>query len=249
MPLGGKKALVTGAQQGIGRAIAIRFAREGADVVVNYLDDAGAAGEIAAEIEALGCKALTIQADIGAPGGPERLVAAAYDAFGSIDVLVNNAAVFPRAWFVDMPEEVWSSTLAVNLSGTCFTAQAVVRRMLAAGTQGSIINLASGAIHGLARSAHYAAAKAGVVALTRTMALELADKGIRVNVIAPGLTDTAQPRIGFSEEQLVELARTIPLRRMGRPDEIAAAVAFLASDAASYITGQTLHVNGGAFMG
>ncbi len=248
MQLSGKKALVTGAQQGIGRAIAVRFAKEGADVALNYLDDAGAAKAVATEIKTLGSRAFLVMADIGKGDEIERLVDQADAALGGIDILVNNAGIFPRAYFMDITEDIWDRTQRINLRGTCFVSQAVVRRMVQAGTKGSIINLSSSAIQGLERSAHYAASKAGIVSLTRTMALELASHDIRVNAIAPGLTDTAQPRGGFNEEQLQEIARSIPMHRMGTANDVAGAALFLASNDANYITGQILHVNGGAFM-
>lgn len=249
LQLAGKKALVTGGQQGIGRAIALRFAREGADIALNYLDDHAASKVIVSEIEAVGRRAIALPADISQRDHLEKLVNQAYAELGSIDILVNNAAIFPRCYFLEIPETIWDQTFAVNLKAACFTSQAVAARMVASGVGGAIINLSSSAIQGLPRAAHYVATKSGMIGLTRTMAIELAEKGIRVNAIAPGLTDTAQPRQGHTLEELEALGKAVPLGRMGRPDEIAAVAAFLASDEASYITGQTLHVNGGAYMG
>jgi NAD(P)-dependent dehydrogenase (short-subunit alcohol dehydrogenase family) len=235
-------------QQGIGRAIALLFAREGADVAINYLDDPDGARALASEIKALGRKATLIQADISKFTAIDALADAAEKALGGLDLLVNNAGIYPRAHFLDLSESTWDLTLSTNLKATCFLSQAVARRMVAAKREGAIINLASLAANGWSNSAHYSASKGGIIALTRTMAIDLAAFGIRVNAIAPGVTDTAQPRGGYTEEQLVELVKGLPIPRMGHPEEIANVAAFLASPASSYMTGQTLHVNGGAFM-
>jgi NAD(P)-dependent dehydrogenase (short-subunit alcohol dehydrogenase family) len=166
-----------------------------------------------------------------------------------IDVLVNNAGVFPRVPFLEMSEAEWDFVVDVNLKGTAFCAQGAARAMVAAKRSGCIINLSSQSIRGAELGVHYSATKNGVVGLTRSMALALASHGIRVNAIAPGLTDTAQPRYGHNEQELYQMARAIPLGRMGRPEDIANLGVFLASDAASYITGQVYHINGGSHMG
>ncbi len=249
MKCAGKVALVTGAQQGIGRAMATELAGEGADVAVNWLDDHDAAQRVAGEVGALGRRAFLVQADLGRIGEVRAMAAAVARELGPIDILVNNAGVFPRVAFLDMSEADWDHVLGVNLKGACFCAQAVARAMVAAGRPGSIINLTSGAaFRSSPRGAHYVASKGGLVSLTRAMALELAPHKIRVNAIAPGLTDTAQPRHGGSEEELALSARAIPLGRMAQPREIARAAVFLASDDAGFVTGQTLHVNGGSYL-
>ncbi len=248
MRLAGKVALVTGAQQGIGRAIALALAREGADVGVNYLDDRAAAESVAAEARGLGRRALIVPGDVARRSDVEALVAAVVGELGPPDVVVNNAGVFPRVAFLEMQESEWDHVLDVNLKGSFLCAQAAARAMVAAGRRGAIVNLSSSAIRGDARGVHYSASKAGVLGLTRAMALALAPHGIRVNAIAPGLTNTAQPRHGHTEEQLAAHAREIPLGGIAEPDEIARVAVFLATDEACRITGELIHVNGGAYM-
>jgi NAD(P)-dependent dehydrogenase (short-subunit alcohol dehydrogenase family) len=250
MDLSGKVVLVTGAQQGIGRAIALRCAAAGADVAVNWLDDEGVANAIAGEIRAIGRRSATPRADMARLAEVEAMVAAVEQELGPIDVLVNNAGVFPRVPFLELSESDWDYVLDVNLKGSCFCAQAVARRMVAKGRPGAIINLTSGAAYrGSPRGAHYCASKGGVVSLTRQMALELAPYRIRVNAIAPGLTDTAQPRYGSSEAEIAAMGQTIPLGRIAQPDDIARTAVFLASEEAGFVTGQVLHVNGGGYLG
>jgi NAD(P)-dependent dehydrogenase (short-subunit alcohol dehydrogenase family) len=177
------------------------------------------------------------------------MVASVEQQLGPIDILINNAGVFPRVSFLDMTESDWEFVLDVNLKGACFCAQAVAKIMVAAKRRGAIVNLTSGAaFRSSPRGVHYVASKGGVLSMTRAMALELAPYRIRVNAIAPGLTDTAQPRYGSSEAELAEAARAIPLGRMAQPEEIARTALFLASDDAGFITGQTVHVNGGSYL-
>ena len=246
----GKNVLVTGAQRGIGRAIALRFAAAGADVALNYLDDKAATESAGAQILALGRRATTIAADIARPEEARRLVHEAERALGPIDVLVNNAAIFPRAPFLELNEEMWDAVLDTNLKATFVCAQEAARRMVAAGRPGTIINLSSGAPYrGSMRATAYMASKLGIVGLTRGMARELAPHGIRVNAIAPGVTNTAMPRLGNTEEGLAAIGRANPSGRLAEPDDIADVVVFLATDEARYVVGQLIHVNGGDFHG
>ena len=248
MRLAGKVALVTGAQQGIGRAIAVALARDGADVGVNYLDDPSAAERVADEVRALGRRAIAVQADVSQAAGVHAMVRTLVDALGPPEVLVNNAGVFPRASFLDLEEREWDQVLDINLKGSFLCAQAVGRALVAAKRPGAFVNISSSAVRGDPRGVHYSASKAGIVGLTRAMALALAPHGIRVNAIAPGLTDTAQPRYGNTEEQIAARAREIPLGRMAQPEEIARVAVFLTTSGADWITGELIHVNGGYYM-
>jgi NAD(P)-dependent dehydrogenase (short-subunit alcohol dehydrogenase family) len=243
MRLKNRIALVTGAQQGIGAAICEAFGREGAKVAVNWLDDAEAGQRIADA-----CGGVAIQADIATSAGRAHLQAETERLLGLPDILVCNAGIFPRAEFLELTEETWDAVQDVNLKATAFQTQLFARALLAAGKPGVAITMSSSAVRGDPRGAHYSASKAGLLGLTRAMALALAPHGIRVNAIAPGLTDTAQPRHGNTEEELAERVKTIPIARLGQPADIAELACFLASEQSSWITGQVHHINGGLWM-
>ena len=245
-----KVAIVTGAQQGIGRAIAVGLARQGAAVAINYLDDPAAADVVAKEIQAGGGRCCAVQGDVSRAADVERLVSAAEKELGEVDVLVNNAGIFPRVDFLELSESVWDKVHGVNLKGTFLCAQAVARRLVKRRAPGAIVNVTSmAAYRGSPRGVHYVASKGGVVGFTRALALELAPHGIRVNAVAPGLSDTAQPRDGHSEAELRDMAELIPLGRIAQPESVADVALFLASDAARHMTGQVVHVNGGMYLG
>jgi NAD(P)-dependent dehydrogenase (short-subunit alcohol dehydrogenase family) len=243
MRLKNRIALVTGAQQGIGAAICEAFGREGAKVAVNWLDDAEAGVRVAAS-----CGGVAIQADISTSEGRAHLQAETERQLGLPDILVCNAGIFPRAEFLELTEETWDAVQDVNLKATAFQTQLFARALVAAGKPGVAITMSSSAVRGDPRGAHYSASKAGLLGLTRAMALALAPHGIRVNAIAPGLTDTAQPRFGNTEAEIAERVKTIPIARLGQPADIAELACFLASEQSGWITGQVHHINGGLWM-
>ena len=239
--LNGRVCLVTGGAQGIGEACCRRFAREGAKVVIADIDDTRGAA-LASELGGL-----YVHCDVGNKAQVDALVAAAINAHGRIDVLVNNAGIFKACDFLDITEADFDAVLRVNLKGAFLVAQAVAREMARAG-RGSIVNMSS--VNGtlaIPSIASYNVSKGGINQLTRVMALSLADKGIRVNAVAPGTiaTELAAKAVLTSEEAKARIMSRTPLRRLGEPAEIADTVAFLASDAASYITGEIIVVDGG----
>jgi NAD(P)-dependent dehydrogenase (short-subunit alcohol dehydrogenase family) len=251
MKLAGRVALVTGAQQGIGAAIAVALAEAGADVALTWLDDQPAADGVAARVRQAGRRVHLIRVDVARLADIDMMVTDTARVLGAPDILVNNAGVYPRVKLLEMRESDWDYVLDINLKAGCFAAIAVAKALIATGRgSGSVINISSQAIRGAVRGVHYSASKGGVVSMTRAMALELAPHNIRVNAIAPGTTDTAQPRYGAAEAELIEMAaRLIPLGgKMLTPEQIARTAVFLASDDANAITGQVLHVNGGSYM-
>ena len=247
--LADKCALVTGAQQGIGKAVVLALADAGANVAVNWLDDEAAAAELVQAVEAKGRRAVTIQGDVSKKADVLAMVDAAQAALGGLDILVNNAGVFPRSEFLEMAEEEWDLIHGVNLKGSFLVSQAAARQMVAGGTRGAIVNISSSSVRGHVLGVHYSASKTGIIGLTRSMALALAPHQIRVNAIAPGITDTAQPRYQFSETEMAEQSELVPLGAMAQPADIADIIVFLASDASRFMTGELVHANGGLYMG
>ena len=247
MKLEGKKALVTGASRGIGRAIALALAAAGADVAVNYAGSEAAAKEVAAAIEAMGRKAVVIKANVADNGESTAMVDEAVKEFGRIDILVNNAGITRDTLLMRMKEEDWDAVLTTNLKGVYNCTKAAVKYMMKQ-KSGRIVSISSVVgLTGNAGQANYAAAKAGVIGFTKAVAKEVAARGITVNAIAPGFIKTDMTSV-LSEKVVEGMLETIPLRRLGEADDIAKAVLFLVSEDANYITGQTLHVDGGMVM-
>jgi 3-oxoacyl-[acyl-carrier protein] reductase len=244
MSLKGRVALVTGSGRNIGRAMVLELAREGADVVVNARSNREEAESVAREAREMGVRALAVVADVGDAAQVERMMGAAIEEFGRIDILINNAGLRRSTPFVEMTHREWREILAVNLDGPFYCCKAVAPGMIQR-KWGRIINVGGQhAFRGGNEFSHVSAAKLGALGLTRSLAVELAPYGILVNHIVPGSFDTIREggnRIQMTPQQL----NAIPLHRQGQPEEAAKLCAFLASDGASYITGQTIHVNGG----
>jgi 3-oxoacyl-[acyl-carrier protein] reductase len=243
--IAGQVALVTGASRGIGRAIALALAAEGAKIVVNYASSQGAADEVVATIVAGGGEAIAVKADVSQESEVEAMVAKTIEAFGRVDVLVNNAGITKDTLLLRMKPEDWHSVINLNLSGVFLCTKAVSKIMLKQ-KSGRIINISSvvGEMGNPGQS-NYAAAKAGVIGFTKSVAKELASRGITVNAVAPGFIETDMTH-GLNTEGMLAF---IPLGRLGQAAEVAGAVRFLAADpAAAYITGQTLNVDGGIVM-
>lgn len=247
MTLVGKVALVTGGSRGIGRAIALKLAENGADVAINYAGNTAAAEEVKAAIEQMGRKALLIQCSVADTNGVQAMVNQVVKELGRLDILVNNAGITRDGLLMRMKEADWDDVMNTNLKGVYNCSKAVMRTMMKQ-KSGRIVNMASvvGEM-GNAGQANYAAAKAGVIGFTKSLAKEVASRGITVNAIAPGFIATDMTSV-LSDDQKAEMARTIPLGRAGQPEDVANAVLFLASEGAAYITGQVLNVDGGMVM-
>ncbi|MBM7107585.1 3-oxoacyl-[acyl-carrier-protein] reductase [Brevibacillus laterosporus] len=245
--LEGKVALITGASRGIGRAIALKYAEAGANIIVNYSGNEVKAQETVADIEKLGREAIMIRANVGNTEEAENMVKEALERFGKIDILVNNAGITRDNLLMRMKESEWDEVINVNLKGVFNMTKALTRPMMKQ-RGGSIINITSVVgVLGNAGQANYVAAKAGVIGLTKTTARELASRNIKVNAIAPGFVDTDMTDV-LPEDVKSGILAQIPFNRLGSADEISNVALFLASDASSYMTGQTLHVDGGMYM-
>jgi len=252
MRLEGRRALVTGSSRSIGRGIALGLAREGADVVVHYRNDRGAAERTAAEVRAHGGRAAVVRGDTAVAADVEGLVREAVEALGGIDLLVNNAGILKRTPFLEVAESEWDAILDTNLKGYFLVGQAVARQMVSRNVEGAIVNISSaGQLAAAPNLTHYCVAKAGVEMLTKQMALELAPHRIRVNAVCPGLIETDLNRRDIANPEFRErrLAR-IPLKTIGVPEDVVGAVIFLAAGSeARLVTGASVFVDGGQTIG
>lgn len=247
MLLDGKAALVTGASRGIGRAIALRLASEGAKVAINFAGNQKAAEEVKSEIEANGGEAILVQANVADPAAVEAMFAKVVEAFGTVDILVNNAGITRDGLLLRMKDEDFEAVIDTNLKGVFYCTKAAAKLMMKK-RSGRIVNMSSvvGLI-GNAGQTNYAASKAGVLGFSKSAAKELAARGITVNMVAPGFIDTDMTAV-LADKVKEAMVKEIPLRRMGRPEDVANAVLFLVSDCLSYITGQVINVDGGMVM-
>lgn len=240
-------AIITGAGQGIGRAIAIALSIRDTRVVIADVNGP-IASKVQEEIQSVGKKALAIEVDVSSEQAVTLMIKRTQEEFGTIDVLINNAGIYPSTTIEELTNQSWDQVIGTNLTGPFLCSRAAVPIMLEK-KKGRIINMSSStAFRGAKNGAHYAASKAGIIGFTKALALELAPSGITVNAICPGLTDTAQPRGHMTDKELYSKKERVPLERIAQPEDIVGPVLFLASDKASHITGQTILVNGGDLM-
>ena len=247
MRLENKVAVITGSSSGIGSAIALAFAEEGAAVAVDYRSHPGEAKEIVDQVESSGGKAISVHADVSSPEDVKNLIQKAVEEFGRLDVMVNNAGTEEKIPFLETPLDVWNRIISVNLTGTWLGCQEAARQIVNQGGSGRIINVSS--VHEdlpMPTNSPYCAAKGGLRMLMRTIAVELAPHNITVNNVAPGAVDTPMDApLKEDANRMQKLLSEIPLRRMGRPAEVASLVVYLASDDAAYVTGSTFVIDGG----
>lgn len=247
MTFAGRTAVVTGGSRGIGRAVCLELARGGANVALCYAGNETAAQETAAAIEALGAKALAVRCDVSDAAQAESLVSQAVEAFGTVDILVNNAGITRDGLLMRMPEADFDAVISANMKGAFLCMKAVARLMIRR-KYGRIVNLSSVVgLRGNAGQVNYAASKAGVIGMTKSLAKELASKGVTVNAVAPGFIETDMTA-AMQEAARMAVQASIPMGRPGAAEDVAHAVAFLASEEAAYITGQVLAVDGGMAM-
>ncbi len=245
--LQGKHALVTGASRGIGRSIALELAKQGASVAVNYSGSEDRAQAVVEEIEAMGQKAFKVQADVSNEKSVKEMITSVVDTFGSIDILVNNAGITKDNLLMRMKEDEFDQVINTNLKGVFLCTKAATRPMMKQ-RSGKIINVASiVGVSGNPGQANYVAAKAGVIGMTKSVAKELASRNILVNAVAPGFISTDMTD-ALSDEQRTSMLELVPLGKLGTPENVATVVKFLASDDAEYITGETIHIDGGMVM-
>lgn len=245
--LKGKTAVVTGGSRGIGKAIAMKLAALGANIVINYNSNSASVDQVIKEIEEMNVKAVKVQGDVSSFEDAEKIIKTAVSEFGSLDILVNNAGITRDGLILMMKEQDFDKVIDVNLKGT-FNCIRHASKVMLKQRSGRIISIASVVgIAGNAGQANYAAAKAGIIGITKSAARELASRGITVNAVAPGYIDTDMTHV-LPEKAKEAILGSIPLKRMGKPEDVAEAVAFLASDSASYITGHILNVDGGMVM-
>ncbi|RBP41131.1 3-oxoacyl-[acyl-carrier-protein] reductase [Garciella nitratireducens] len=247
MNLENKTAIVTGSSKGIGKVIALQLANAGANVIVNYNHSFEEAKKVVEEIRSMGRRSLAIQADVGKQTDVDHFIQKALDEFKNIDILVNNAGITRDNLLLRMKEKEWDEVLNINLKGTFLMTKAVIRKMMK-NKRGKIINISSiVGVTGNAGQSNYAAAKAGIIGFTKSIAREVASRGIQVNAIAPGYIKTEMTDI-LPESIQKELLNKIPVKRIGDPEDIANMVTFLSSDLSNYITGQVIHIDGGMYM-
>lgn len=242
-----KTAIVTGGSRGIGKAIALKLAEKGANIVVNYTSNSNKAEEVVNEIKKMGKEAMAVKADVSNPDDVKNLVKETEKKFSSIDILINNAGITRDTLLIRMKEDDWDKVMSVNLKGTFLCTKLVGKKMMKQ-RSGNIVNIASVVgIIGNAGQANYSASKAGIIGFTKSTAKELSSRGINVNAVAPGFIETEMTK-KLSEEVIQNYAKNIPLGKMGKPEDVANVVSFLCSEEASYITGQVINVDGGMVM-